>query len=97
MAAVAALRRSLTGDWLALGFEQGLREFRLANDAAQGSAADRVVQGNGNGYRGCLETLLHDPVAALLADRGESMLFENPANFRARENSEPTQPAPQLE
>ncbi len=41
------------------------------------------------------KALLHDPMAALLAESDESVLFENPTNLRARKNPESTQPAPQ--
>ena len=43
---------------------------------------------NGNAYRGCLETLLHNLMAASLPHSDESVLFQNATNFRARENSE---------
>ena len=84
-------------DSLPFGLKQRSREFRLPNDAQQRAASDRIVKRNRNGYRRCLQTLLHDPMAASLADRGESVLFENLTNLRARKNSKPTQPAPQPE
>ena len=84
-------------DSLLFGLKQRLREFRLPNDAQQRATPDRIVKRNRNGYRRCLQTLLHDSMAALLADCGESVLFENPANLRARKNPELTQPAPQPE
>ena len=43
----------------------------------------RIVMWNGDGYRGCLQTLLHDPMAPALALSGESVLFENARNLRA--------------
>jgi len=82
---------------LLFDLKQRSRKFRLPNDAQQRAASDRIVERNRNGYCRCLQTFLHDPMAAPLADRGESVLFENPANLRARKNSELTQPAPQPE
>lgn len=82
---------------LCFGFEQRSRELRLPNDTQQRAAPDRIVKRNRNRYRRCLQAPLHDPVTASLADRSESILFENPANLRARKNSKPTQPAPQPE
>lgn len=82
---------------LVVGFKQRLREFRLPNDAPQGPTPDRIVERNRNCDCRSLQALLHDPVAALLPDCGESMLFENPANLRARKNPELTQPAPRPE
>lgn len=87
----------LEDDRLVFGFKRRSREFRLPNDAPQGSTPDRIVKRNGNGDRRFLQALLHDPVAALLPDCGESVLFENPTNLRARKNPESTQPAPQPE
>src|ERR1035437_5940224 len=55
-------------DSLVFGLKQRFREFRLPNDAPQGSASDRIVKRNRNSYRCCLQTLLHDSVAALLPD-----------------------------
>ena len=94
---VAMSESGLGNDRLVFGFKQRFREFRLPNDAPQGSTSDRIVKRNRNGYRRCLQTLLHDPVAALLPDGGESVLFENPTDFQARKNPESTQPAPQPE
>ena len=94
---VAMSESGLGNDCLVFGFKQRFREFRLPNDAPQGSTSDRIVKRNRNGYRRCLQTLLHDPVAALLPDGGESVLFENPTDFQARKNPESTQPAPQPE
>lgn len=75
--------------------KQRPREFRLPNDAQQRAASNRVVKRNGNSYRGCLQALLHDLMASSLAYSGESVLFKNPTNLRARKNSKLTQPAPQ--
>jgi hypothetical protein len=66
---------------LVFGFEQRPREFRLSNDAPQGSTPDRIVKRHRDGYRRALPVLLHDSVAALLTDCGKSMLFENPTNL----------------
>jgi hypothetical protein len=66
---------------LVFGFEQRLGEFRLSNDAPQGSTSDRIVKRHRYGYRRALPTLLHDSVAALLTDCGKSMLFEDPTNL----------------
>jgi hypothetical protein len=49
----------------------------LPNDAPQGYTLELIVKGNRNGDRRVLSTLLHDPVASLLPDRGESVLFED--------------------
>ena len=40
-----------------------------------------------NGYGRPFEPPLHDPMTASLAYSGESVLFKNPANLRARKNS----------
>jgi hypothetical protein len=82
---------------LVLGLEQRLWEFRLSNDAPQGSPSDRIVKGHRNGYRRAIPTLLHDSVAALLPDCGKSVLFEDPTDLRARKDPESTQPAPRPE
>ena len=52
---------------------------------------------NRNGYRPCLQTLLHDLMVASLAHSNESVFFEDPANLRARKNSKITQPVSQPE
>jgi hypothetical protein len=70
-------------DSLVFGLKQRFREFRLPNDAPQGSASDRIVKRNRNSYRCCLQTLLHDSVAALLPDEA------NPCCSRIRQTSEP--------
>ena len=70
------------GRSLALGFKPRSRELRLPNDTQQGAPSDRIVKRNGDGYRGCLQTLLHDPMAPALAHSGESVLFEKMANLR---------------
>jgi hypothetical protein len=88
---------SLGNDYLRLGFKQGFREFRLPYDAPQRSTPERIVKRNRDGYCRIIQTLLHDSVAALLPDCGESMLFENPADFRARQYPQSTQPVPQPE
>jgi hypothetical protein len=49
----------------------------------KGAPSGRIVKRNGDGYRGCLQTLLHDPMAPALAHSGESVLFENATNLRA--------------
>ena len=64
-------------------FEKRSREFRLSNDACQRAASERTVEGHGNRDRRCLQLFLHDPMTASLTDGGESVLFENPADFRA--------------
>jgi hypothetical protein len=69
------------GRRLVFGFEQRLGEFRLSNDAPQGSTPDRIVKGHRNGYRRALPTLLHDSVAALLPNCGKSVLFKDPTNL----------------
>jgi hypothetical protein len=65
-------------DCLVFGLKQRFRKLRLPNDNPQGPASDWVVKRNRNGYGRCFQTLLHDPVAALLADCCEAVLFENP-------------------
>src|ERR1035438_8965477 len=42
------------------------------------------------------QSLLHDLVTTALTDCDESVLFENPANLRARKNPKPTQPVPRF-
>lgn len=66
---------------LAFAFEQRLWEFRLSNDAPQGSASDRIVKRYWYSYRRALPALLHDSVAALLTDCGKSVLFKYPTNL----------------
>jgi hypothetical protein len=66
---------------LVFGFEQRPWEFRLSNDAAQGSSPDGIVKRHRYGYRRALATFLHDSVAALLADRGKSVVFKDPTNL----------------
>jgi hypothetical protein len=66
---------------LAFGFDQRLWEFRLSNDAPQGSTPDRIVKGYRNGYRRALPRPLHDSVADLLAGCGKSVLFTDPTNL----------------
>ena len=79
----------------ALGLKQRSRELRLPNNAQQRASSDRIVEWNGNGYRGCLQTLLHDLMAPALAHGRESVVFENATDLRAWENSKLTQPEPQ--
>ena len=73
---------------LVFGFEQRPWEFRLANDAPQGSTSNRIVKGHRNGYRRALPTLLHDSVAALLPACGKSVPFKDPTNLGARKDPE---------
>ena len=68
-------------DRLVLGFKQRFREFRLPNDASQGSTPDRIVKRNRNGYCRFLQALLHDPVAALLPGCGESVFVRESDKF----------------
>jgi hypothetical protein len=49
----------------------------LPDNAQQRTAPNRMVQGNRDGYAGCLQTLLRDPVAAALANRGDPIPFQN--------------------
>ena len=56
-----------------LSLKQRSGEFRLPNDAQQGTAWRVIVKRNRNCYRGRLQTLLHDPMAASLADCDESV------------------------
>ena len=67
----------------------------MPNNAQKRAARGLIVEGYRNGYRRRLQTLLHDPMAASLADCDESVLFENPANLRARKDPKSTQPEPQ--
>src|ERR1035441_5235284 len=78
---VAMSESGLGNDCLVFGFKQRFREFRLPNDAPQGSTSDRIVKRNRIGYRRCLQTLLHDPVAALLPDGGESVFVRESDRF----------------
>ena len=63
----------------------------MPNDAPLGPAPDRIVKRSRGGDCRCLKTLWHDPMAALLAESDESVLFKNPTNLRARKNPESTQ------
>ena len=82
--------------WLFLRLKQYLCEPRLADNARQRTAPNRIMKRNRNGYGCPLNPLLHNLMTAALTDGKESMVFENMADFRARENSEPTQPEPQF-
>ena len=73
--------------------EKRSREFRLSNDACQRAPSERTVKRYGN-RDSCLQLLLHVPMTASLTDGDESVLFGNPAHFRAGKNPEFTQPAP---
>jgi hypothetical protein len=55
----------------------------LPNDAQQGAGWSVIVKRNRNGYRGRLQALLHDPMAASLADCDESVCS------RIRQTSDP--------
>ncbi len=81
---------------LVLGFKQRFREFRLTNDASQGSTPDRIMKWNGNGYCRFLQARLHDPVAALLPGCGIRGVRESD-KFPSLKEPESTQPAPQPE
>ena len=66
---------------LILGFEQGLWEFRLSDDAPQGSTSDRIVKRYRYGDRRALPTLLHDSVAATLTNCGKTVQFKDSTNL----------------
>jgi len=68
---------------LVLGLKQRSREFRLPNNTQQRASSDRIVKWNGDGYRGRLQTLLHDLMASALARGSESVPFENATDLRA--------------
>ena len=51
-----------------LCFERRSREFRLSNDACRRPAPERTVKRCRNRYCSCRLLLLHDPMAASLAD-----------------------------
>ena len=65
------------------GFEQGLGQPRLTNDAEEGAPPHRVMKWDRDRDRRAFSPLLHDPVAATLADGDESVQFENLTNLRA--------------
>lgn len=64
---------------------------------AQRASSDGIVKRNRNRDGRALCPLLHDAVTAALADREETMLFENLADLQARKNLKPTQPGPRPE
>ena len=68
--------------------KQRSREFRLPNNTQKRAARGLIVKGYRNGYRRRLQTLLHDPMAASLADCDESVLFQNPTDLRSRKELE---------
>jgi hypothetical protein len=70
------------------------RKLGLSDDARERAPFQRIVKGNG--YRDCclFYPFLHDPVAATLANRDESVPFENPTNLVTRKDAKPTQPGP---
>jgi len=53
----------------------------LPDDARERASFERVMEGNRDCERGMPDALLHNPMASTLADRGESVLSENPANL----------------
>ena len=82
-----------------------IKTYSSASKFARGKSDCRIMlesvprlsgscKGTGDGC--ALDPLLHNPMAAALTDRGESVPFENPANFLAREDSQSTQPGPQF-
>jgi hypothetical protein len=74
---------------LFLGLKLRPREFRPANDASERAAPEGIVKRNRNGYRRCLQALLHDLMATSLPHGDESVLLEDATNLGARQNSKP--------
>ena len=56
-----------------------------------------IVERHGNSSCGVVGSQLHDSMTSMLANCDKSLHFENLAGFRAREDSQLTQLAPQLE
>jgi hypothetical protein len=67
--------------YLSAGFKMLARQLRLSDDALECSSHERIVERHGNRDRRVSDPLLHDPVASALANRDESVPFENPANL----------------
>ena len=63
--------------------EQRFDEPRLPNNALESAAPEGIVKRNRDGDRGFFRLDLHNAMASALTDCDKSMLFENPANFRA--------------
>lgn len=80
--------------------DQGVSKRLLASPdcrmTQQSSAPDEVVKRDGNRDGGAFRALLHDVVAAMLADHNEIVFLENLADLGAGEDSKSTQPAPRL-
>lgn len=60
--------------------EKGARQPGLTNDARERALPNGIVQRNRNRYRRTVDPLLHDSVAAVLPDSGETILLKNAAN-----------------
>jgi hypothetical protein len=58
------------------------------------SVPERIVKWNRNGYRCRIQMFLHDPMAASLTYRGETILLKNPAHLGPRKDPQFTQPEP---
>jgi len=66
----------------------------LPDDAREGSSPQLFVIGHGD-RRGCVRgALLHHDVTATSPNLGKALRLENVADLCARQNAEPTQPAP---
>lgn len=63
--------------------EQRFGKTRLPNDALESAAPEGFVERNRDGDCGVFGLELHDAMASTLAYGNKSMLFQNPANFRA--------------
>jgi hypothetical protein len=77
--------------------KQRLGEARLADDALESAATEGIVERYRDSDCGPFRMQLHDSVTAALAHGFKSVAFENLAGFGARQDSQLTQPAPQLE
>lgn len=74
--------------WGSLGqgslFEKRPRQPGLSDYARKRTGSDGIVKRNWYRDARALCPLLHDPVTAALADREESILFENLADLQTR-------------
>jgi len=76
------------------GFKQRFGEARLADDALQSAAPEGIVKRHRDGDGGPIFLRLHDSMAAALANRNKSVLFEYFRDFGSGKNPQSIQPAP---
>jgi hypothetical protein len=69
---------------LVASLEQAARQPGLTDDARERALPNGIVQRNRNRYRRTVDPLLHDSVAAVLPDCGESILLKNATNLSSR-------------